>query len=86
MVGIGVLVWRQLRYLQAGKIVAGTKQQQDNELLKKTTSLSGPRKVEETSYFELRTVRAVHGERAAERQYQELVRSNESPTYENVLE
>ena len=83
--GIGFLVWRQWRYLHARKGVTGTKQQQDNILLKDNKASSRSRQTEETSHFQLRSVRAAQGPRAAEHHYQELLRSNNSPVYENVI-
>jgi len=83
--GISFLVWRQWPYLHTRKVVTGIKQQQDNTSIEDNKASSRSRQTEETSHFDLRLVRAAQEPRAAEHHYQELLRSNNSPVYENVL-
>ena len=77
-------MWRQWRYLHAKKSDTGTKQRKDSEVLKETKAFCRPRKIEESSHSELRSLRATQG--VAEHQYQELLRLNKSPIYENTSE
>jgi len=87
IVGISFLIWRQWQNLDAKKADTGTKTRQDNELVKEAQVSGDARNSKETLYFELCSVRTAQERgHTADNQYQELLRFNKSPIYDNVTE